>query len=170
MKAKRVALWGILSAAAIGISALEGLFAFPFLPPGAKPGLSNSVVILAAINSSFAGGIYISVIKSLFALFTRGTAAFILSLAGGITSSAVTALLIKMKKCPFSLMGTGIIGAIVHNGMQLLVSCLLSGTAAVLYYAPALLVFACISGALTGFIAKVTLPFTSNAFIKKEKK
>ena len=70
MKAKRVALWGILSAAAIGISALEGLFAFPFLPPGAKPGLSNSVVILAAINSSFAGGIYISVIKSLFAVYT----------------------------------------------------------------------------------------------------
>lgn len=170
MKTKRVAFWGVLSAAAIGISALEGLFTFPFLPPGAKPGLSNSAVILAAINSSFAGGIYISVIKSLFVLFTRGFTAFALSIAGGVTSSTVTALLIKMKKCPFSLTGIGICGAIVHNGMQLLVSCLLSGTSAVLYYAPALLVFACVSGAVTGFTAKVTLPFTFNAFAEKEKK
>lgn len=169
-RSAKIALWGILGAAAIGISAIESAFSLPFLPPGAKPGLSNIITVLACIFSSFAGGIYISVIKSLFALCTRGATAFLLSFAGGICSSAVTALLLKLKRCPFSLIGISIVGAMIHNGMQLICAVLLSGTPSLFYYAPPLSFFAVISGLITGFTAKCAKPYVNNAFYKKEKK
>ncbi|NLX93720.1 MAG: Gx transporter family protein, partial [Clostridiales bacterium] len=43
---KKIALLGILGAQALALSALENLIpAFPGLPPGAKPGLSNIVTM-----------------------------------------------------------------------------------------------------------------------------
>ncbi len=165
-KAKWVAFWGILSATAIAVSAVEGMFDLPFLPPGAKPGLSNIVTVISCIISPFGGGIYISVIKSLFALFTRGTTAFLLSFAGGICSSTVTSVLIKMKNCPFSFVGIGIIGATVHNGAQLFVAIILSGTTALMWYAPALLIFSVISGSITGIVVKTVKPYLN---IKEKK-
>lgn len=170
MKNSKIALWGILGAAAIGISAIESAFTLPFLPPGAKPGLSNIITVLACIFSSFTGGIYISVIKSLFALCTRGATAFLLSFAGGICSSASTALLLRLKRCPFSLIGISITGAVIHNGVQLICAVLISGTPTLFWYAPALLIFALISGLITGFTAKCAKPYLNNAFYKKEKK
>lgn len=158
-KSKWVAFWGILSATAIAVSAVEGLFDLPFLPPGAKPGLSNIITIISCIISPFGGGIYISLIKSLFALFSRGATAFLLSFSGGICSSIMTSVLIKMKKCPFSFVGIGIIGAIIHNGAQLTVAVILSGTTALIWYAPALLAFSVVSGSITGIVVKTVKPF-----------
>lgn len=159
MKAKHVALWGVLGALAIAVSFLEGLFDIPFLPPGAKPGLSNVVTVAAAMISGLGGSVYITLVKSLFAFLTRGTTAFLLSFSGGILSTLVTVILLKWEKCPFSLTGISIIGALMHNAGQLIAAIVISGTPALIYYAPVLLIFSLIAGSLTGFILTAIKPY-----------
>ncbi len=159
MKSKRVALWGIMGALAIVVSFLEGLFDIPFLPPGTKPGLSNVITVAAAMISGLGGAAYITAVKSLFALLTRGTTAFLLSFSGGMLSTLGTVMLLKRKKCPFSLLGISVIGALLHNAGQLAVAAMISGTSALIYYAPVLLIFSLIAGALTGFVLTAIKPF-----------
>ncbi len=159
MKAKKIALWGILGALAISVSFLESLFNLPFLPPGAKPGLSNIVTVSALMVTGAVSAIYVTVLKAAFALITRGFVAFLLSLSGGVLSFVSTVLLYKMKKSPFSIVGICIIGAILHNAAQLGVSILLTGTTALIYYAPVLLAFSLASGLVTGFSLKILKPY-----------
>jgi heptaprenyl diphosphate synthase len=167
MKSKRIALWGILGALAITVSFLEGLFNIPFLPPGAKPGLSNVVSFSALIITGAGGAIYVVMLKSVFALITRGVTAFLLSLAGGMLSFSSTVLLYKMKGCPFSVVGISIIGAILHNAAQLAVSVIITGTPQLVYYAPVLLAFSLLSGTVTGIIIKILKPYSEKIREKK---
>lgn len=154
MKTKKIAFLGVLGALTIAVSFLEGLFNIPFLPPGAKPGLSNIVTVSAYFMQGTWGAICITVLKALFALVTRGGIAFLLSLSGGLISIAVMIMLLKMKKCPFSITGISIIGAMSHNIAQIVTSIVVTGTLALIYYLPVLLVFSLISGTVTGVILR----------------
>lgn len=159
MKAKKIALFGIMGALAITVSFLEGLFNIPFLPPGAKPGLSNVITLCALTLVNLWGGIYIVIVKALFALLTRGFIAFLLSFSGGMISLLVMAFLLKIKRCPFSIVGISIIGAIIHNTAQLGVSILITKTPMLIYYLPVLIVFSLFSGTVTGVIIKILKPY-----------
>lgn len=163
MKTKKIALLGVMGALAIAVTFLEGFFNIPFLPPGAKPGLSNVITISAFFISGTWGAIYITVVKALFTLITRGGIAFLLSFSGGMLSAFVMILLFKVKKCPFSLIGISIIGAIFHNTGQIIASVFVTKTISLLYYLPALLVFAVIAGAVTGVILKGIKPLLKQA-------
>ena len=167
MKAKKVALWGILGALAVTVSFLEGLFDISFLPPGAQPGLSNIVTVFSIFVGGFPAAVYITLIKALLAFVTRGATAFLLSLAGGLASATATVLLLKMRRCPFSIIGISVIGAIIHNMSQLICASVLAKTPSLIYYAPVLLGFALISGAVTGFCLKALKPYSDKI---KEKK
>lgn len=158
MKTKKVAFLGVMGALAIAIAFLEGLFNIPFLPPGAKPGLSNVVTVSAYFLSGMWGAVYISVIKAFFAFVTRGGIAFLLSFFGGIFSAFIMILLFKIRKCPFSVIGISIIGAISHNVAQLFVSIIVTKTVSLIYYLPVLLAFSLISGMVTGVIIKAIKP------------
>lgn len=158
--AEKIALWGILSALAVAVSAAESALDLPFLPPGAKPGLSNVVTVTAAVLSGFAGAFYITAVKALFALITRGVTAFILSFCGGMLSAAVTVLLLKRCGKYFSVIGISAAGAFVHNTAQLAAAMVITSTPALIYYAPLLWIFALISGILTGMIIKAVRPYT----------
>ena len=58
--ARRAALAGILGAEALALSWLEALLpAFPFLPPGAKPGLSNIVTMFAVSTLNISDAFFI---------------------------------------------------------------------------------------------------------------
>ena len=102
----------------------------------------------------------ITVIKSLFALITRGFTAFCMSFAGGVLSTIVMVLLLKWKKNPFGIIGISILSAIMFNAGQLGVACImLTGTKGLAAtYGPMLLLFGIIAGALTGTILKVIMP------------
>lgn len=159
MKTKDIAYSGILAALAIGISALEGLLTLPFMPPGCKPGLSNVITLSAFLAVGAPAAFFVALLKALFALATRGVSAFLLSLAGGMLSCLVSVLLLKWKKCPFSYWGIGIAGALCHNGAQLAVACLLTGTGALVGYAPVLLIASLITGSVTGLILRILKPY-----------
>jgi len=145
-----VAISGLLAAFAIAVSFLETIIpTAPLLPPGIKIGFSNVAVMIAAKNVSFSSAISVSILKSLFVLVTRGFTAFLLSLAGGLASTAAVILIFRDKKSRFGCVGAGLIGAEVHNTAQIAVYSLFIGKAA-FYYLPVLLCFGAACGALTG--------------------
>ena len=157
---KKIALTGIMGALALALSYLESLIpAYPGFPPGAKPGLSNVVTMFMADCVGPGYAFFITVIKGLFAGVTRGTTAMIMSLAGGILSTAVACLIFRFFKNKTGYIGIGMVCAVCHNIGQLAAACIISGTASlVVGYGPLLLIFAIVTGFLTGTILKAVMP------------
>ena len=144
-----VALTGLLAALALALSFLEGLLPpLPFLPPGAKLGLSNIVTMYAAGTLGLPCAVFLALLKGGFALLTRGAVAGCMSLAGGLFSTVCMWLLLKK---------AGVCGALAHNAAQLCVAYAITATPVVVYL-PFLLVFGVLSGLLTGLVLKLTLP------------
>ena len=99
-----VALTGLLAALALALSFLEGLLPpLPFLPPGAKLGLSNIVTMYAAGTLGLPCAIFLALLKGGFALLTRGAVAGCMS------------------------------GALAHNAAQLCVAYAITATPVVVY-------------------------------------
>ncbi len=160
MKTNKVAILGIFGAVALVLSFLESMLVpdIPFLPVGAKPGLSNIVTMYIAGAMGFSGAVYITLLKALFALITRGATGAFMSFCGGLLSTVCVCLLIKYQGRVFSYLGLGIIGAVMHNLGQLVAACIVSGTFALINYGKYLLVFALITGAVTGTVLMLLMP------------
>lgn len=156
---KKVCIFGLLGALSLVLGALENLIfpVVPFLPAGAKVGLSNIVTMFAANAFGLFGALYITLLKALFAFITRGAVAGLMSFCGGILSTAVLSLMIKKEGKSLSFIGIGVLCAVCFNLGQLFCSCLLSG-AAMVGYGKYLLLFALISGTLTGVVLNIVCP------------
>lgn len=154
-KAYRLALTGLLAALAVALSFLESLL--PPLPvPGARLGLSNIATMFALSAVSLPAALTVTLVKAAFAL-TRGGIAALMSLAGGLAGTLVMALLWRLCRRTFSLVGIGIAGAVAHNGGQLAVAMLLYDRS-LIAYAPALLLAALAAGSVTGLTLHLLLP------------
>ena len=152
----RVAFTGLLAALALSFSFLEGLIPpIPVLPPGAKLGLSNIVVLYAAGSLGLPAALFLACLKGGFALLTRGVTAGLLSISGGVLSALVMWLLLQKTRASLSLVG--VCGALSHNAAQLCAAWLLT-SAAVVFYLPFLVLFGVLTGLLTGLVLKLTLP------------
>ena len=160
MKTKKVALLGVLGALALVLSFLEHLVIpdIPFLPVGAKPGLSNIVTMFTATAFGFSSAIYIALIKAVFALITRGVTASVMSLCGGVLSVCVMCIMLKDSRKTFSFVGVSILCAIAHNMAQLTVACVVSGTVSLFNYGKYLLIFSLVTGFVTGTVLAVLMP------------
>lgn len=172
--ARRVAFAGILGAEALALSWLESLLpAFPFLPPGAKPGLSNIVTMFAVSTLSISDAVFIVLIKSAFAGITRGITAFFMSLCGGLMSLVAMLLIFRVsKKNRLGLVGTGVCCALAHNVGQLIAAAVITDTVTIAGYAPALMVFGVCTGIVTGCVFRAVSPLlikTSKYFVSTTK-
>ncbi len=148
----------MLSAVAIVLSFLESLLpTAAFMPPGAKPGLSNTATMFAASSMGLAPALAITLVKAVFAGVTRGVTSFFMSLSGGTLSTITMYVLFKLSKRTGYLV-IGVISAIMHNLGQLITAAFLVGSSAVIGYAPVLLVSGIITGALTGSILGAVIP------------
>lgn len=157
---RKIAVTGMMCALALALSYLETLIpAYPGFPPGAKPGLSNIVTMFMASCAGAGYAFFITVVKGLFASVTRGATAMLMSLSGGILSTAAACLLFRFSRNKVGYIGIGIICAVCHNIGQLAAACIISGTASlVVGYGPLLLIFAIVTGFLTGTILKAVMP------------
>ena len=166
--AYRVAVTGILAAVAAALSFLESLLpALPFLPPGAKPGLSNIAVMFAAVSFGLPTMLAVILIKSMFTLFLRGLAAFFISLCGGLLSGLVMFALSRIrqrtdadgdgKRAAFGYVGISAVSAVCHNLGQLLAASLTAGVS-LAPYLPLLTLFGLLFGAVTGTILGAVMP------------
>ncbi len=160
MKSKKVAFLGMMGALALVLGFLEHLFIpdIPFLPVGAKPGLSNVVTMYVATVMGFPGAIYITLIKAIFAFLTRGATAFLMSFCGGLLSTAVTCIMLRTGRKYFSFWGIGVVSAVMHNMGQLVVASFISGTFTLLNYGKYLLIFSLITGSVTGVMLLMIVP------------
>lgn len=158
---KRIAMIGVMGALALALSYLETLIpAYPGFPPGAKPGFSNIVTMFLAGSVGIGDAFFITVIKALFAGITRGFTAMLMSSAGGVLSTAAACILLRSKKIKLGYIGIGIICAVCHNIGQLLTACVISGTPSLIVgYGPLLLLFAMVTGFITGTVLKLVIPY-----------
>ncbi len=158
---------GVYSALAVAISAAEGMLPpLPFMPPGAKIGLSNIIVMFIACEASYPAALGIVIFKSIFALITRGATAALMTLAGGLLSA--TAVWLCSKSQRVGSVGLGIVGATAHNIGQFFVSMAIIGGAAAVYL-PAMTLFGIVTGALTGLVLYLIIPTMKKIFYGGEK-
>lgn len=152
----RVAFFGVFTALALIFSYVETLIPLNFGIPGIKLGLANLLIVILLYKRDAKEALLLSIVRILLAGFLFGSMFSILySLAGGILSLLVMALLKKSRK--FSVMGVSIAGGVSHNLGQLVVAMAAVETYRVGYYFPVLLTAGMITGMLIGVIANEVL-------------
>ena len=150
--AKKLCLYGILSAVCIVLGYIEHFITLDFIAPGIKIGLANSVVLLLITKKDVKGAFFVNIVRILMsALLFSAPFTLFFSLPAGLISTAVMFFLEKVKS--LSIIGFSVAGATVHNLTHLVCAALILGNG-VMYYSPILLLSAVISGILTGMAAK----------------
>ena len=164
-KARRVALYGMLTALAFILSYVESLVPVTVGIPGVKLGLANLVVVIALYTLDLKGAFVISVVRIVLSGLTfGGLLSMLYSLAGGLLSFAVMAILSRKKL--FGTVGVSVCGGVAHNIGQLLVAAPAAwalsrlrfrgrrvvGAESVRYYFPGLLISGSVAGVLIGLL------------------
>lgn len=152
----RAAYFGVFTALALILSYVEMLIPINFGIPGAKLGLANLVIVIVLYKTDWKEVLLLSVVRIVLSGFIFGNLFSILySLAGGILSLAVMALLKKREV--FSTAGVSIAGGVSHNIGQLIVAMLVVETYQVGYYLPVLLAAGVATGLLIGIVSQGVL-------------
>ena len=148
----RAACFGVFTALALILSYVEMLIPINFGIPGAKLGLANLIIVIVLYKTDWKEALLLSVVRVVLAGFIFGNMFSILySLAGGVLSLAVQALLKKQES--FSVTGVSIAGGVSHNIGQLIVAMIVVETYQVGYYLPVLLIAGVLTGLLIGIIS-----------------
>ena len=152
----RVAYFGVFTALALIFSYVETLIPINFGIPGVKLGLANLVIVIALYKMKLTEVYLLSVVRVLLSGFIFGNYfSIIYSLAGGLLSLTVMALLKKSK-------GFSVMGGVFHNVGQLIVAMLVVETFSVGYYFPVLLVAGLITGLVIGIVSAEMLKRIKN--------
>lgn len=149
-KVKNTAFLGLCVSLALGLAYVELLFP-PLLAsvPGIKMGLPNIILIFLLYRRGLWPAATVSLLRMvLVTLLFGNTMAFLYSLAGGILSMAVMALLKKLNF--LSVTGVSVAGGITHNVGQILMAMLLLNTAQLGYYLIVLAIAGTVAGLLIG--------------------
>ena len=143
----------LLTACSLVLFLLEGLIPFPFLAPGAKLGLANIVTVYALYQLPNLQSVLLLILlrTGLAACYGGGPTVFVYSLAGGLTSLALMALLQKTAR--FSILGISAAGGFAHHLGQLAIAALLAERLSFFHYLPILGPCGLITGLLIGLAA-----------------
>lgn len=127
--------------------------------PGVKLGLANVITMLALVFFSWKEALFILVARVLLTSFFAGSAVSLLySMSGGLVSLFGMALALRFHPKFYSVIGVSLIGAFLHNSAQAVVLALILGSTRVaLGYYPILVGAALLTGAITGYIARLFL-------------
>ena len=152
MKIKHIALYGVLTCAAMMLSFIEGFLDLSFIAPGVKIGLANLMALLLILFNDFKGAFYVTTARvGLSALLFGTPVSFIFSLLGGIVSVSVMCLLSYSKN--FSTLFISIVGGTVHNIVQCVVASIILKTISVFLYLPLLIIFGILCGTAVGLLS-----------------
>jgi heptaprenyl diphosphate synthase len=109
-----------LAAAAVGLTLVEAAIPLPL--PGIKPGLANIVTLVVLYQFGWRAALWVSLLRIVaggLALGTFLTPTFVMSLAGGLASLFVLALLARLPRSLFGPVGLSVLAAFGHIGAQL---------------------------------------------------
>lgn len=152
-RTKRLVFMALLTAMSLTVWLIEAQIPLPIPVPGVKLGLASVITLTAmALLGRRDAGLVLLARVILSALFAGSFSVILFSLAGGFLSWAVMALTIGLFD-EKRLWAVSILGAIGHNAGQLLAAAAVMKTASVLWYGPALLSAAIVTGAFTGLVS-----------------
>jgi len=155
-KTRKLAYLSILLALALALHVFERNLPVPMAVPGVKLGLANIITFLTIIIFGFKEAALVVFMRTfLGAVFGGGFLAFLFSLAGGLLSTSVMAIMYKRFSKYFSIPAISICGAIFHNIGQITVASFVVANVNLFYYLPVLL----ISGIITGFFIGLVVKF-----------
>lgn len=158
---KKLAMMGLFTALAMIFGYVEAILPISIGIPGVKLGLANLVVVFALYRLRPWEAFWINVVRIILVSFMFGNLSMMIySLAGGVLSFAVMALLKKSGK--FSIYGVSVAGGVFHNVGQLIVAMLVLETVSLVYYGPVLLISGLITGLLIGIVAQEVLKRIGN--------
>lgn len=167
MKTHKIALLGVLTAAAIVISIIES-----FIPsigiPGVKLGLANIVILIILYELGVVDAIVVNLLRVFMVGSLRGTLfsmGFVMSLTGAVFSLTIMIIFYLLIK-RFSIIGVSVIGSIFHVTGQILIAMLYLGTTYIVLYFPIIGVSAIITGIFVGIVAKLII---KTGVIKKQR-
>ena len=141
-KVWKTACFGLLTALAFVFSYLESLISLNIGIPGIKIGLANLVVVAALYLFPVKYAFFIAVIRIILSGFTfGGISAMLFSLAGGILSFAVMAVLKKTKA----------------SAVRIVAAAFVTKTAQIIYYIPVLVISGTAAGFLIGIISGIII-------------
>lgn len=166
---RRAAVLGLLSALALCAFLLESLVPIPYLP-GAKLGLANIFSMLALLLYGLPDALLVVLVRTfLGSLFAGNVSMLLYSMTAGIAAALITRpLLFALPHLSFP--AISIVGAVVHNMVQLAVYCGLTGTALLFGYAPYLCLMGIFSGTAVGLAVMWTLKALPANFFAADKK
>ena len=157
MNVKKLTYMAMLTAISMIVFLIEAQIPLPFAIPGVKLGIANVITLYAIWTLGWKEAGAILIIRIFLGNVIAGNVmAMAYSLAGGLLCWVIMSLLKPiMKRSQIWIMST--LGAIGHNAGQLAVAIAISGTAAMAWYAPVLLVAGVITGAFTGYLTQILL-------------
>lgn len=167
MKVQKMALLGVLTAAAIVIAILES-----FIPsvgiPGVKLGLANIVILVILYELGIVEAIIVNLLRVLVVGLVRGTflsMGFLMSLSGAVLSLTIMIVFYLLIK-RFSIIGVSVIGSIFHVSGQILIAMLYLGTTYIVLYLPIIAISAIITGVFVGIATQLII---KTGVIKKQR-
>jgi heptaprenyl diphosphate synthase len=155
LSSRRIALLGALLAVSLMLSVVESMLGalVPLPIPGVKLGLANIISMFLLSYFSLPAALTVGVLRSLLAsFFTGGFGMFLYSAPGVLLSILVMYAALKAIK-PLTIVGISMIGACMHNLMQVGVAVLMTGEMRLFTYAFILLIIGAVSGTITGVVA-----------------
>lgn len=153
-RTKRLTTAAMFAALALIFSYIEFLIPISIGIPGIKLGFANLVIIIALYEMDFRYALAINLVRiGLSGLLFSGVFAMLYSLAGGLTSLLVMALLRKTGR--FSMIGVSMAAGVSHNFGQLVVAALVIENAKMFIYFPVLVFSGIAAGIGIGILAAV---------------
>ena len=153
--AKKVSLYGFLTAAALLFGYVEYLVPLNFIAPGIKLGISNAVVLLLIVNKKYKSGLIINIARILLSGFLFATPfGLLFSFSAGVISTLIMILLNNFKRIGF--VGISAISGAVHNSIQVIIAILTVGKG-VVFYLPFLILAGTLAGIAVGFLVWIIL-------------
>ena len=151
---RRVAVSGLLLAAALVLSYVESLVPFFFGVPGMKLGLPNLAVVLLLSADDKRAALVINILRIVISGLLFGSMFGILfSISGAAVSYIV--MIVTMKTGRFGIPGVSVAGGVSHNLAQLSVVALVVKTSGIVYYSPVLIFAGILTGMAIGTAASV---------------
>jgi len=157
MKTRHLTIYALMLALGVIANYIEHLIPLPFLFPGVKLGLANSIGLVVLHYMGRKSYLLFGLMRVLLSalLFTGFGSTFMISLGGVICASFITLLVVTLTKS--SIYGISAAGAVFHGLGQIFVVCILYQTIQMLYYMLILTISGIITGLLMAFVASLLL-------------
>lgn len=159
-KTRRLLQLSLLVALAGVLHMVEAFLPVPVPVPGLKLGLANIVTLFVVLRFSLREALAVSLLRVILGSLFSGTMlgpSFVMALAGALASCLAMYYASRRWGGVFSPVGISVIGAVVHNGAQMLAAAWLVQTPGLLYYVPYLVLFAAATGLAIGLAGRELL-------------